>query len=586
MHIAEKNIEGRRYYYLQHSQRVKDKNGKSGRIKTSSVYLGTAENLLERLKQNKKKPLEVELKEFGLLAALLQVSTDLGLLEILQQRFAGSRFGVPRWLFFFLTIINRIHDATSKEQMAAWTKKTVLPELLQFDANDLNSKAFWYATNDVISEGELKFAREAKGHLTEEKLAPLKEANPELFNDLFAGVDDAVFHEIVDELFSNIKARFHIPEPAIVYDTTNFFTYISNPAYSELAKVGHNKDYRHHLRQVGMALAVDKAYGIPFYYRVYRGNSHDSKTFAGVINELLEKIKTHFPDIGDLVLILDKGNNSQKNFQQLAGKINWVGSLDQSKYPEFWKLDPSTNYEGQYQDVFYHAVNKKILGTECLLVNTYRPSLARKHEFTMQAGLVKLTNEIQQKWDAYKERPTELPAGIKSMMTASRYGKFLKLQIEDSRLIYAILEDERANARERFGKNLLFTDNVKADAIWVIENYDSKYKIEESFKLIKNPNLVCFRPIRHFTDTKIAAFSFCCVIALMLIRVLELLCSESGMKMSPELIKEELNDIKAVTLVYGTKDVEMEITRRSSVQQKLWDLLRLQEVVEQLPYKA
>jgi hypothetical protein len=195
-------------------------------------------------------------------------------------------------------------------------------------------------------------------------------------------------------------------------------------------------------------------------------------------------------------------------------------------------------------------------------------------------------NEIQQKWDAYKERPTELPAGIKSMMTASRYGKFLKLQIEDGRLIYAILEDERANARERFGKNLLFTDNVKADATWVIENYDSKYKIEESFKLIKNPNLVSFRPIRHFTDTKIAAFSFCCVIALMLIRVLELLCSEAGMKMSPELIKEELNDIKAVTLVYGTKDVEMEITRRSSVQQKLWDLLRLQEVVDQLPYKA
>ena len=585
MHIAEKNIEGRRYYYLQYSQRVKAKNGKPSSVKTSSVYLGTAENLLERLKQNKK-PLEVELKEFGLLAALMQVSADLGLLEILQRRFGGSRFGVPRWLFFFLTIVNRIQDATSKEQMAAWTKKTVLPELLQFDGDDLHSKAFWYATNDVINEAELKFARDAKEYLTEEKLAPLKEDNPALFNDLFAGVDDAVFHEIVDELFSNIKGRFHIPEPAIVYDTTNFFTYINNPAYSELAKVGHNKDYRHHLRQVGMALAVDKTYGVPFYYRIYRGNSHDSKTFAGIIDELLQKIKKHFPDIEELVLILDKGNNSQKNFQQLSGKINWVGSLDQSKHPEFWKLDPSTNYEGQYQEVLYHASCKKILGTECLLVNTYRPSLARKHEFTQQAGLVKLTNEIQQKWDAYKERPTDIPTGIKTMLKASRYGKFLKLQIWDGQLTYAMLEDERAIARERFGKNLLFTDNLKADAAWVIENYDSKYKVEESFKLIKSPNLVCFRPIRHFTDTKIAAFSFCCVIALMLIRVLELLCSEAGMKMSPELIKEELNDIKAVTLVYGTKNVEMEITRRSAVQQKLWDLLRLQEVADQLPYKV
>ena len=58
----------------------------------------------------------------------------------------------------------------------------------------------------MISEAQLTAARIAQEVLTEEKLAPLKEANPALFNDLFAGVDDAMFHEITEALFARIKA--------------------------------------------------------------------------------------------------------------------------------------------------------------------------------------------------------------------------------------------------------------------------------------------------------------------------------------------------------------------------------------------
>jgi transposase len=308
--------------------------------------------------------------------------------------------------------------------------------------------------------------------------------------------------------------------------------------------------------------------------------------FAGVIDELIQKIKGQFEGVDDLVLILDKGNNSKQNFKQLSGKIQWVGSLDQSKYPEFFEKDIS-EYDRQYQDICFYATKKKILEIDCLVVSTYRPSLARKQLYTLHSGIAKLSSEIQSKWDTYKKPQKAIPAGINSMMKGSRYGKFIRLHVNDNgRLTYELLEEERAIARTRFGRNLLFTGNEEADASWVIENYHSKYKIEESFKLIKSTDLVQFRPIRHFTDTKIAAFSFCCIIALMLIRAMELLCAEAGIKMSPELIVEELTDIKAVTMVYGLNDVHTEITKRSKVQQQLWDLFCLQEVASQLPYKA
>ena len=584
MFIAEKLIQGRRYYYLQRSVRIKDKNGGTSRVKTSSTYLGKAENLLERLNQNKR-PLEIDHKEFGFIAALMRMSQDLGLIDLLQEHIPGSRYGLPRWIYFFLTTINRLQQATSKEQIGAWSKKTILPDYLEFDADELSGRGFWYATEDVVSEADLTLVRQAKQILSQEKLRPLKEANPAAFNDLFAGVDDSTFHKITDQLFAKIKDRFGISEASILYDTTNFFTYIDEPTGSELARTGHNKESRHHLRQIGLALAVDKAYGVPFFYRVYRGNSHDSKTFAAVVDELIQRIKNTFSGVEELVLILDKGNNSKENFNQLNEKINWVGSLVPSQYPQLVDRD-ETAFNGQYKDILFFSIRRKIMGFDCLVVSTYRPSLARKQEFTLQCGLAKLTNEIQSKWQTYKKRPTSVPPGIKSMLKASRYGKFLRLDVCQDQLIYAIVDSQRNEARLRFGKNLLFTDKVEASAEWVIANYQGKNKIEDSFKLIKGTGLIRFRPIRHYTDSKISAFAFCCVVALMLMKAVELLCIEAGLKMSPELIKEELTDIKAITLVYSPKDVQMEITRRSSVQQKLWDLFRLEEIAKELPYTA
>jgi hypothetical protein len=72
----------------------------------------------------------------------------------------------------------------------------------------------------------------------------------------------------------------------------------------------------------------------------------------------------------------------------------------------------------------------------------------------------------------------------------------------------------------------------------------------------------------------------------MLMKVLELLCTQPGLPMSPALIKDELSDIRAVTMIYGPKDVQTEITKRSSVQQKLWDLLHLEEIAKRIPHNA
>jgi len=564
-HIYPKVIGGKTYYYLQKTYREKIEGSGAGktkgsgksRVRTVSIYLGTAPSIMERLHQAKE-PLAVHQREFGLVAATYQTAREIGLVELLKEKIQGRRYGVPRWLYFMLPILNRLSQATSKEQMGKWAATTVLPELLGFDPKRLNSKTFWYATDDVISEKELRKRRKE---------------DPKLNDELFAGLDDSVFIEIEQSVFARLKERFNLWPDTILYDTTNFFTYIEEPVRSRLARAGHNKDCHHHLKQVGLSMCVDKEYGLPLFHRLYRGNSQDSKTFAGIVEDLISSLKSGFDKVDELVLVLDKGNNSRENFAALKGKVQWVGSLVLSQYPALVEL-PLDKYRGRFAQMRYYKCVREVMGQQCALVLTYNEKLARKQEHSMQNGIEKLKAKVLEKWLSYKRRPKNLPAGVLTILKQSRHGKYLQLEVKDQEMCFSLTEAVEEQ-RKKFGKNLLFASDPEAEAGWVIANYKSKEKIEDGFKLLKDPELIRWRPNRHWTDTKIRAYGFCCVMALVLIRVMQLKAELSGLRMSAAVLKEELSDLREVIMIYEDKTASKKITSLSSIQKRLWDLYDL-----------
>jgi hypothetical protein len=231
--IYPKKIKNKTYYYYQYTYREKiDQNcsgktrgsGKS-KVRTVSVFLGTAQSIFEQLNKIKK-PIEVTHREFGVVAAGYQVAKETGLCEILQKYIPGERVGIPRWIFFLVTILNRLDNASSKEQIGKWASKTILPQLLNFDPKQLNSKNFWYVTDDIISEKDLKKRRQE---------------NPNLENELYAGMDMSAFEKMENELWPKLYDLIGKSIETLIYDTTNFFTYIEEPVSSILAKKGHNK---------------------------------------------------------------------------------------------------------------------------------------------------------------------------------------------------------------------------------------------------------------------------------------------------------------------------------------------------------
>lgn len=560
------------YYVYQESRRVKldrEVDGKkrgSGQsaVRTKAVYLGSAEKIL-KLFQDCKTPQTVSVRSFGLVAAAYQTAREIRLPEILMKHLPGDRGGIERWIYFLVSILNRLDQATSKNRMAHWLTKTILPDVLCIDPHKLTGKNFWYAADDILSE----------------KLLKEKRASGSTSDDPFSGLGEDTFNRIEADLFASVDRLMDLSPSVIFYDTTNFYTYIQEPKRSELANTCHSKASKNHLRHVGLLMATEKSHGVPIVSHIYQANRHDSKLFSCVLGDLLVSLNKVCGDTRDLVIVLDKGNNSKENFKAMAGNISWVGALVPSHHKDLMELDLSS-YHGTWKDLQYYRCIKTVMDLPCSVVLTFNGATKRKQEHTLARNIANLKREILTKWSAYKKRPASVPKGIITLLEKSEYGSCLHVSVGDGQIQVEEDQDEIRTRKLRFGKSIIFSNMLDAETAYLIEMYHEKVAIEDDFQLLKDHDIIRFRPIRHWTDTKIRAYAFCCVIALTLLRVMQWKVERSDYKMSPKLLKEELSDIQEVIMLYKEGEAMRKITDRSRVQQKLWEVFQLEQIETQV----
>ena len=558
--ITKRKQNDKTYYVYQETYRVKiddkskinkGKNRGSGKSKvcTKAIYLGSADDIVKKMKANE--PQKISIREFGLCAAAYQVASEIGLQDILSKHIKGETAGIPRWIYFFVTIINRLYNSTSKNKMSDWLKKTILPELLSFDPKKLNSKNFWYASNEVMSEEDID-------------------------NNLLEGIGESIFSNIEDELFKNIDKIMNLSTQTICYDTTNFYTYIQEPSKSKFAKFCHSKDSKSSLKHIGLLMAVEKEHGIPITNKIYQANRHDSKLFSNVLSDLVISIKKLCNKDSDFVLVMDKGNNSKENFNKMnENVISWIGSLQVSHHKDLKQL-PLSEYNN-YKETKFYRTNKNIFGIDCTIIITFNKDTQKKQEYTFLRNINKLKETIEKKISSYKKIHTIIPKGIIDTITKSEYKKYLSVSIEDGILHINENIKEIEDKKLSFGKNILFSNLLNADSSYIIDAYREKNIIEEDFQLLKNIDTIRFRPIRHWTDSKIISYAFCCITAMKLMRIMQWKLKQIGYTMSPKLLVEELEDIQEVIMIYNTKAIR-KIKDLSSIQEKLFQSFSLQKI--------
>lgn len=558
--LTPKIVNGHKYYYARISKRV---DGKPKIVQT--IYLGTVDKIVKNVQAADQIPQakEVYIAELGATAALFNIANRLQFVEIIDSHVTKRRQGPTVGQYMLTAAINRAAQPTSKAALGQWFENTIGPGLMGIKPKQLTSQTFWNHMDK----------------LTESILIDIE-------NDLLV--------KIIDE--------FKIDLNCLLYDATNFYTYINTKTESQLARRGHNKQKRNDLRQVSLGLMTSADFHVPLLHMVYGGNINDAKHFGSVISELVNRYKCLTEACPRITLVFDKGNNSQDNLDAFkATEMHFVGSLKLNQCKELLKISlrKYRDLKGPgLQELKVYRTRQKVFAEERTILVTYNENLLAGqlqgigHNIRKcKAGLIELKKKLQQ-WTTGKIRKGKKPTldGIKKKVKAilkkrEYMNEVIKTTIwtkEGFVQIKYCVDQEAISRLSRMvlGKTVLFTDNHQWTDEQIVAAYRAQYKIEHAFREMKNPHFLGWNPRLHWTDQKIRVHAFYCVAALTLVSLLRRELAAKGMSISAEQLMEQLNGIRETACVYPQgkgqpPKLSYSISRLNKTQKKLYKLLDL-----------
>jgi transposase len=134
-------------------------------------------------------------------------------------------------------------------------------------------------------------------------------------------------------------------------------------------------------------------------------------------------------------------------------------------------------------------------------------------------------------------------------------------------------------ADELFGKRILFTDHDDWAVVDVVAGYRSQSNVENDFRQMKDPHVVSFSPMFHWTDNNIRVHAFYCVLALTVARLMRREAANAGMPMSVRELLDTLAGIGETVLLYpstgGRPRARRMLTEVDPTQQRLYGLFGL-----------
>jgi len=554
--IIGKKQDRKTYYYLVESARV----GGKPRI-VSQRYLGSADEIAARLSETGPgEPDRTRHLAFGDVAAVWSMLERLGVAEIVDEVVGSRRQDAAASVgtYIALATANRVVDPCSKRKFSDWWKTTAGDRWVRLPAAAFDHRRFWDAM-DAISEEQL--------------------------------------NEIERRIVAHMATAFDVDLSGLVLDMTNFATYIdSGNDRAPIAQRGHAKQKRTDLRIVGLGLVVSTDGGIPLVSHAYGGNKPDVTQFPSLVAELVARFQTLAPDTGELTLVFDAGQNSADNLELIAGSpLHFVGSLPPSDHPDLLAV-PKSRYRAvdgtRFAGLRAFETKKVVFGVERRIVVTHSQNLHAKQSQGFDQTLAKAHRglaELSARLGRGKTRKsrdavdTEIAAILKPRWL-SRVISTALAGDAPAELRLSFRTDAKARAAleaELFGKRVLFTDKTAdvAPVSVIIADYRSQEAVEADFRQMKDPTVVSFSPMFHWTDHKIRVHAFYCVLALTVARLMVREAGRAGMHLSARELLHTLAGIGETVLLYqgerGRPRARRMLTETDPAQQRLHDIFGL-----------
>ena len=554
--IVGKKISGKTYYYLVESARVDGK----PRI-VSQQYLGPADEVTARLAgSGPGEPERSRHLAFGDLAAVWGVLGRLGYAGIVDEVAGGRRSDASAGVGTYLALAcaNRVVSPRSKLAFAGWWPATAGARVTGVPWAALDHRRFW---------------------------------------DAMDAVDDAALTGIERRLAAAMVAEFRLELPSMALDMTNFATYIdTGNSRAPIAQRGHAKQKRTDLRLVGLGMVVTRDGGVPLAGHAYPGNHNDVKVFPDVVDELVARYRAIAAGDQDLTVVFDAGQNSAGNFTHLADAgLQFVGSLPPSDYPDLLALPASRLAPvdaARFPGLTGYETSAEALGATRRVLLTHSATLHARQSRGFDQTIAKAARKLAELAARLERGRTRrdraaVEADIAAITRPRWLNRVLAATLDGGkpsqlRLTWTVSDQARRELETGlFGKRILVTSRDDWPVPEVVVGYRSQSDAEAGFRQLKDPHVVSFSPMHHWTDQKIRVHVSYCVTALAIACLMRRQARAEGPDMSVRVLLSELAGIQETVLLYpstgGRPRARRMLTEMTPTQQRLYEIFSLDQ---------
>jgi len=531
--LYKKTINGKPYWYLREMARV---DGKPKMV--SDRYLGSAAEIEALLDAREAAALPERTRHlaFGDVAAAWGLLEELGVIRLIDAAAGPAPAGQPlsTGTYLALAALNRLVAPCSKAAFADWWKTTAADRFTRIPASALDHRRFWDAMHAVTLE-QLEQASEA--------------------------------------IAAAIVQRSGVDVSSVALDMTNFATFIATAnGKAPVAQRGKAKQKRSDLRLVGLGLVVTRDGGLPLTWHAYPGDRPDVTQFPDMITQLMTRYQAvcaaagQSTDAAAMTVVFDAGQNSEANFAHLAGAgLGYIGSVPASDCPDLTALPASVRSivdKERFGGLTAYDTRRVTYGAGRRTILTHSPELresqARGFAGTTLAKAGKKLDEVAATLARGKPRRSreKVQAAIEEITRKPWIRRVIRQELageqpKDFRLTWHVDPQARQELEEElFGKHVLITGHDDWPVAEVVAGYRSQSEAEFSFRQLKDPHVVSFSPMHHWTDHNIRVHVFTCVLALQLAHLIRHRARQAGLDLSvPELLRQ-LAAIGETVLIY------------------------------------
>jgi transposase len=360
---------------------------------------------------------------FGLLHALKQVATDLGIPAALGQHKLGK-------LALFLVLARVAHQG-SRLSAVRWARDHAVAEVLGIDSFDED--------------------------------------------DLYATLDDLCARQdkIEKALWKNYLVRCSTPPALFLYDVTS--SYLEGE-HNALGEFGYNRDGKRGKLQIVIGLLADPV-GEPLAVRVFAGNTSDPTTVATQIEIVTKQFA-----IQDVIFVGDRGMVKSAGKQALSQVgLHYISALTD---PQIRKLLAGGTLQ---MELFAEQVCEvECDGARFILRKNPEEARKIQHrledKLTKLRGEIEQRNERVA--GSARSKPE---AGVKKLqqwLTRHKIAGLVALQLEGRKIVASVNPQERLRALELAGCYVIVTNVVedKLSTQQVHDSYMALQKVERDFR--------------------------------------------------------------------------------------------------------